>query len=83
VARHEIAPSLKTKQLPQNSTNKPKHKMTLQELIDELRELRDQRGGDCTVKIEALLTSGKTILEPLACGADTSTGQTIINIVAE
>jgi hypothetical protein len=57
--------------------------MSLQELIDELRELRDQRGGDCTVKIEALMPTGKTILEPLACGVDTSTGQTIIKIVAE
>ena len=57
--------------------------MTLQELIDELRELRDQRGGDCIVKIEALLPTGKTTFEPLACGADTSTAQSIIKIVAE
>jgi len=57
--------------------------MTLQELIDELRELRDQRGGDCTVKIEALLPTGKTTFEPLACGADTSTGQSIIKIISE
>jgi hypothetical protein len=75
---------LKTKQLQQKPINKPKHKMTLQELIDELRELRDQRGGDCTVKIaHAKAYAEDEEADIIFCRADTTTGQTIIEIVAE
>jgi len=53
--------------------------MNLHELIQELRELRDARGGDCPVKIKT--ETGE--LAPIYCKADTTSGATIIEIIAE
>ena len=49
--------------------------MTLEELIQDLNSIRQLRGGDCPVEID-----GKQIVR---IKADTSTGNTIVKIIAE
>ena len=58
--------------------------MTLEELIQELSSIRQLRGGDAAVTVSALTREASLYsLEITSIKADTSTGSTIIKIIAE
>ena len=58
--------------------------MTLEELIQDLQTIRQLRGGDAAVKIEfRYAITGNCELTPMKIKADTSTGTTIVKIIAE
>ena len=58
--------------------------MKLEELIQDLISIRQLRGGDASVKIEfRYAITGNSELTPLRIKADTSTGTTIVKIIAE
>ncbi len=84
VGSHGETAAMKTKQLVTTISNQQTKTMTLQELIEESREQRDQRGGDCAVIVVLHTEDGARIEgEVLNLRADTTTGTTIIEIICE